>query len=113
MPSHEPEDLKRLGEQIEEAVRKRSPEDGHAPPTFVSIGFRFTTEMVAAMVVGVGLGMGVDWAFDHWSPWHTRPWGLVVMVVLGVVAGIKNVMAAAEEMNARSADKDVENRPWQ
>lgn len=111
MPSHEPEDLKRLGERIAEAERRRLPEAESAPPTLLSIGFRFTTEMVAAMIVGVGLGMGVDWAFDHWSPWHTRPWGLVVMVVLGIVAGIKNVMAAAEEMNARTAEKNVENRP--
>lgn len=105
MPTEPPDDLKRLGERIEAAGRKSPPPPATSP---ISIGFRFATEMVAALVVGGGLGWCVDWAFDHWSPWHTRPWGIVVMTVLGVGAGIRNVLAAAEELNAAMAKKDLE-----
>jgi ATP synthase protein I len=108
MPSPDPDDLKRLGERIDEAERRRSQGSKPPPPTSLGIAFRFTTEMVAALVVGGGLGWGIDWAFDHWSPFHTRPWGIVVMFVLGAAAGIRNVMAAAKEINAEMAVKDVE-----
>ena len=108
MPPHIPDDLRRLGERIEEAGRNRPQGAKLAPPTSLGIAFRFTTEMVAALLVGGGMGWGIDWAFDHWSPLHTRPWGVVVMFVLGAAAGIRNVMAAAKELNAEMAAKNLE-----
>jgi ATP synthase protein I len=108
MPPPEPDDLRSLGERIDEAERRRAQPSKVAAPTSLGIAFRFTTEMVSALLVGAGLGWGVDWAFDHWSPFHTRPWGIVVMFVLGAVAGIRNVMAAAKELNAEMAEKDRE-----
>ncbi|MGC9954940.1 MAG: AtpZ/AtpI family protein [Rhizomicrobium sp.] len=108
MPPPESGDLKRLGERIDEAERRRAQRGKPPPPTSLGIAFRFATELVAALVVGAGLGWGIDWAFDHWSPFHTRPWGMVVMFVLGAIAGIRNVMAAAKELNAEMAGKDVE-----
>lgn len=104
----QPEDLKRLGERIEEAGRRRPNAVEKTPPTPIGIGFRFATELIAALLVGGALGWCVDWAFDHWSPWHTRPWGIVIMFVLGVAAGIRNVLAAAGEINAAMAEKDLE-----
>ncbi|HUO98508.1 MAG TPA: AtpZ/AtpI family protein [Rhizomicrobium sp.] len=101
-----PDDLKRLGERIDEAQRRGTGPGDAPPPGVLAIGFRFATEMVAALVVGGGLGWGIDWAFEHWASVHTRPWALVVFVVLGAAAGIRNVMRAAEEMNARQASKE-------
>lgn len=62
--------------------------------------------MISALLVGGGLGWGIDWGFDRWSSVHTRPWGVVVMFVLGAAAGIRNVMRAAKEMNAEAASKE-------
>jgi len=105
MPS--PDDLKRLGERIGEAERQRAQRGKPpAPPTSLGIAARFGTELVAAVVVGVGLGWGIDWAFDRWSPIHTRPWGMIVMFVLGAAAGILNVIRAAKEINAEMASKE-------
>ncbi|MDE2134038.1 MAG: AtpZ/AtpI family protein [Alphaproteobacteria bacterium] len=108
MPPPQPDDLRRLGERIDEAEQQRSQSVKAAPPTPLGIAFRFGGEMVAAVAVGAGLGWSVDWAFDHWSPFHTRPWGMVVLFVLGATAGIRNVMRAAQELNAGMAEKDVE-----
>jgi ATP synthase protein I len=108
MPSPEPDDLKRLAERIDEAERKHAQRKKPPPPTSLGIAFRFATEMVSALLVGGGLGWGIDWAFDHWSHLQTRPWGMVVMFVLGAAAGIRNVMAAAKELNAEMAAKDLE-----
>ena len=45
-------------------------------------------ELVAALVVGVAIG----WGIDRWL--GTRPWGLLVFFFLGAAAGILNVYRA-------------------
>jgi len=106
MPSAHPDDLKRLGERIDEAARRRAPKTDARPSSGLSIAMRFATELVAAVIVGAGMGWAIDWAFEHWASVHTRPWGLVAMLVLGAAAGIRNVMRAAEEINAKMASKE-------
>jgi ATP synthase protein I len=106
MPPPEPDDLRRLGERIDEAERRRTQPSDAPPPTSLGIAFRFATELVAAVVVGVGTGWGIDWAFEHWAAVRTRPWGMVVMFVLGAAAGIRNVKRAAQQINAEMASKE-------
>jgi ATP synthase protein I len=106
MPPPEPDDLRRLGERIDEAERRRTQPSDAPPPTSLGIAFRFATELVAAVVVGVGTGWGIDWAFEHWASIQTRPWGMVVMFVLGAATGIRNVMRAAQQINAEMASKE-------
>ena len=106
MPPSEPEDLKRLGERIDAAGRQNSGPDKPPPNTSLGIAFRFGAEMISALLVGGGMGWGIDWAFDHWTSVHTRPWGTVVMFVLGAAAGIRNVMRAAQQLNAEMASKE-------
>ncbi|MCG5240029.1 AtpZ/AtpI family protein [Azospirillum doebereinerae] len=49
---------------------------------------RIGTELVAAMIVGVGGGL----LLDRWL--GTAPWGLIVMFFLGAAAGVLNVYRA-------------------
>jgi ATP synthase protein I len=51
--------------------------------------FRLSTEFVAGVVAGAGIG----WALD--SVFATKPWGLIVFMMLGFGAGIMNVTRAA------------------
>jgi len=96
----DPESLRALGERLDEVQRR-----GHAArslgeaPTSMGIAFRFTAELVSALVVGGALGWGLDWLFGFFGV-HTRPVFLLVMFVLGAAAGIRNVMRAAKEINA-------------
>ena len=108
MPPPEPDDLRRLGERIDEASQRGAQRAKAAPPTSLGIAARFGTELVVAILMGTALGWGIDWAFEHWVHIQTRPWGMVVLFVLGAVTGIRNVMAAAKELNAEMARKDVE-----
>ena len=48
------------------------------------------------------LGWGLDWLFGHFG-FHTRPVFMIVFFVLGAAAGIRNVMRAANEINAEIA----------
>lgn len=69
------------------------------PPTdpfYAGLGqaVRIGTELLAALIVGGGLG----WAADTYL-FNSGPWGMVVGLVLGVTAGIRNAMRAAERWN--------------
>jgi len=107
----DPDELRALGKRLDEARRQTEPRKQEAPPTTIGIATRLSTEMVVAVAVGGGLG----WALDHFL--GTRPIFLVVMFLLGAAAGIRNVMRAAAELNARAAgatpapsqDDDEEN----
>jgi ATP synthase protein I len=63
----------------------------------MSRGFRLASEFVAAILVGAGLG----WIIDMFLP--TRPWGTIVLLLLGFAAGVLNVIRATAEMNAATA----------
>ncbi len=55
----------------------------------MAIGFRLSSELVAGVVVGAVIG----WGFDHLL--STSPFGLIVFVLLGFVAGVVNVVRSA------------------
>jgi len=63
----------------------------------MSRGLRLGSEFVAAIFVGAGLG----YIIDMFLP--TRPWGLVVLLLLGFAAGVLNVVRATAQMNAETA----------
>lgn len=96
-----PDDLAKLGRRLDEA-QQRQALDKRPPPTQLGIAGRFATELVAAVVVGSGLGWGIDWLLGRFGH-HTSPAFLLVFFVLGAAAGIRNVMRAASEINAEIA----------
>lgn len=63
----------------------------------LGIGFRLSAELVSTVIVG-GL---IGWALDHWL--KTAPWCLLGFFLLGVIAGMMNVIRTAREMNAKAA----------
>src|SRR5579862_4642358 len=106
----DPEALRKLGEQLDQAERRRSTAQPRTsvPGTSAGIAFRFAAGLVSALIVGGALGWGLDWLFGRFGV-HTRPFFLLVMFVLGAAAGIRNVMRAAKEINdamAASKSKD-------
>jgi len=107
MASQDPDRLKDLGARLDEAQRRNAARAKSPPPTQLGIAGRFATELVAALVVGGGLGWGLDWLLGRFGL-HTRPVFLIVFFILGAAAGIRNVMRAATEINARMASKDLE-----
>jgi ATP synthase protein I len=102
MTAQEPENLRELGERLDNAQKRNAKRDTRPPPTQTGIAARFATELGAALLVGGALGWGLDWLFGHFGV-HTRPLFIVVFFVLGAAAGIRNVMRAASELNAEIA----------
>lgn len=102
MAAQEPENLRELGQRLDEVQKRNAKRDTRPPPTQLGIASRFATELVAALLVGGALGWGLDWLFGFFGI-HTRPLFIVVFFVLGAAAGIRNVMRAANEINAEVA----------
>src|SRR5438105_923309 len=101
MPAPEPDDLRALGARLDEVRGKNARKQGPVP-TALGIAFRFGTELGAALFVGAGLG----WLLDRWLDQRLGirfPIFLVALFILGAVAGIRNVMRAAAELNAQAA----------
>ena len=93
-PGRDAERLKRLGERIEQArdVEGARPErarkTGSTDASGMANALRLSSELVAGVVVGVGLG----WFFDRFL--GTRPFGLIVFMLLGFAAGALNLVRA-------------------
>ncbi len=62
----------------------------------MAMGLRLSSELVAGVLVGAGLG----WGFDRLL--STSPWGLIVFLLLGFTAGVINVMRTAGVMAKQS-----------
>ena len=61
--------------------KKRSKNKGGG----AGFGFKISTEIIAALVVGVGIGLIVDNYFN------TKPIGLIIFFIFGALAGFLNV----------------------
>jgi ATP synthase protein I len=59
------------------------------------------TELLAALIVGGGLG----WVVDTYLL-ETTPWGLVIGLVLGLVAGMRSAYRAAQRWQVPSDDSN-------
>ncbi len=94
--SDEP-DARRLAEleqRLKQARRQRGKElRTESPPSSLGIAFRLVSELLAGVIVGGAIG----WALDRF--FGTAPILLIVMFLVGVAAGIFNVVRAAREMN--------------
>ena len=85
--------LQRLGEglarQRAEQTTDNAGEDRATTASGYAKGFRLSSELVAGVAVGAGLG----WLIDRWL--GVAPWGLIVFLLLGFAAGVLNVMRSA------------------
>jgi ATP synthase protein I len=55
------------------------------PQSGLGFALRIGTDLVAALVVGVGIGVLLDWWLE------TKPWFLIVFFLLGAAAGFLNI----------------------
>lgn len=110
MTAPDPDRLNDLGKRVDEAQARQAARAKRPPPSQAGIAGRFATELVASLVVGGGLGWGVDWLLAQFG-YQTKPVFLIMFFVLGAAAGIRNVMRAATEINAEIAAKNAASKP--
>jgi len=81
--------LSSLRRQVGEAQARHAPPSSSTPSSASTLALRFGGEFGAAILVGALLGYGADYFL------HTEPWGLVIGLSLGFVAGVVNVVRLA------------------
>jgi len=88
--------LQRLGEGLGQARGRAEPApsesaggDRATTASGYARGFRLSSELVGGVLVGAGLG----WLIDRLL--GIAPWGFIVFLLLGFVAGVLNVMRSA------------------
>ena len=77
--------LNELKKKIEDYQVDGSSSPSSSKKRWTGFGFRISTEIVAALVVGVIIGIIVDNYFN------SQPFGLIIFFILGALAGFLNV----------------------
>ena len=89
-----------LDRRIAEAQAKHERGVSRAEGRAESRGWAVGIEFVGAVLVSGFIG----WAIDNWAALGTRPWGMIVMLVLGFAAGTRRAM-----QTSRDFDTDPDN----
>lgn len=85
--------LKQLNQKIEAAKsRNQDNSQSDVQPSQLGKVMKLTVEIVAALGIGVGIGILLDNFFD------TRPLFIIIFFLLGGCAGILNVFRVAKSM---------------
>ena len=87
-----PEDFKTRLKIAKSKIKKQLDDDNEKRGSFMGSAFKLGTELVAAVAVGTIIGFILDTLFD------TKPWLIIIFFFLGAVAGILNVIRAANRM---------------
>ena len=90
--SSKKETLDRLDRKLEEFKSKK---EKYRPKRLKvqNDGWRMVIELVTGMLLGIGLGMALDYVVG------SEPIFLIVFSLLGFMAGVKTMMATAKKMN--------------
>lgn len=83
--------LRRLDEKLDARKAEEMRKNPAPTPTAADrSGFSGGLKLSGDFVGGVVAGFLVGWAFDKLTGWS--PWGLIVFLLLGFVAGVLNVL---------------------
>ena len=99
-----PDDLSDLGARLDAArakyeVTPEEQDDG----TLLGQAWRMSTELVVSVMVGLGLGYGIDTIFG------SKPWGILLGLCFGFAAGIMTVLRTSAKMDAQNAGVPIGN----
>ena len=95
--SSKKENLDQLDRKIEEFKSKKE-ENRPKRLKVQNDGWRMVIELVTGMVLGVSLGMALDYIVG------SEPIFLIVFSLLGFMAGVKTMIATAKKMNETKID---------
>jgi ATP synthase protein I len=71
---------------------RKSLNNDNNQPASLGMALKLSTEMVAAVLVGTIIGFILDSWFD------SKPWLIIIFFIVGVAAGITNVIRTAKLM---------------
>ncbi len=96
---------KRIADAQAKLEARERPSDAMRSAKGAGVGMKMATDFVAAILVGAGLGWGADKMFG------SAPWGLVICLLLGFAAGVRNAVQTAMNAGRPDADTGLDETP--
>ena len=87
-----PEDFKTRLKIAKSKIKKQINPNEEKRGSFMGNAFKLGTELVAA----VGVGTIIGFILDSW--FGTKPWFIILFFIIGVIAGMLNVIRVAKRM---------------
>lgn len=91
---HDPERLRALEERLTKVKEAQKPKTSRGEEHFsqANMAWRMVTELVAGLLIGFGMGYGLDKLLG------TMPLFLVLFIGFGLAAGVKTMMRTARDI---------------
>ncbi|NVK45293.1 MAG: AtpZ/AtpI family protein [Rhodobacteraceae bacterium] len=91
---HDPERLRALEERLSQVKEAQKPKTSRGEEHFsqANMAWRMVTELVAGLLIGFGVGYGLDKLLG------TMPLFLVLFIGFGLAAGVKTMMRTARDI---------------
>jgi ATP synthase protein I len=77
---------KRLAAAKEREIERNKPTAG----VEADANYRMGNRVLAELIGGIGGGAFLGWVIDHFA--GTTPWGLLVMMTLGIIVAFRNII---------------------
>ena len=71
----------------------RQQQERHSASSGLAMAWRLGSEFIAGVLVGGGVG----WLIDNWL--GLEPWGLIIFLLLGFLAGMLNMLRSAGKIS--------------
>lgn len=95
-----PSDLDNLEQRLDAARKKHAKEDQiETDNSLLGMAWRISTELVVAVCIGCALGFGID----HFA--GTGPIFIILGLVLGLAAGLRNTFRLVHKMEAAELER--------
>jgi ATP synthase protein I len=99
--SNEPSDREPIGEDARidaldqrlKAAREREEERNTPQVNGADANYRMGNRVLADLLGGIGGGALIGWVIDRFA--GTAPWGLLVMMFLGIIVAFRNIFRMA------------------
>ena len=85
-------------------VRASAPDRTQSAHSGFGFGMRIGVELVAALIIGVGIGLTLDYWFG------SKPWLMVTFFVIGAAAGIFNVFRVVTNQGGAVGYQPISNK---
>lgn len=94
-PDDRGDDLERRRRALEASLETKRPSrrDGEGAGASSKNGYGQAFKLSGEFIAGIAVGAGLGWVIDRYA--GTSPWGLIIFLLLGFVAGVLNVLRSA------------------
>ena len=105
MTAGDPRDLDKFDAKLKAARDRIEGREGEGSKgsyndSLAGVGYRMSIELV----VGICAGLGLGWLID--TQMGTKPWFMLILMFLGLVAGIFNVVRLSKDVQRRIDKQD-------